>query len=209
MFLDGLANYRKTQGLPATSINWGLWEKAGMIETLQFDLSLHGAIPIKQENGLLALERILADPVTQISVISCDWNKLAEKISNRKRKLFSNIIDKMVAIKNKENQEIEFVDKAKRASHDERKKMILEFLSKTVSELIGIPNLTDYDLEEPLNLLGIDSLVASVIRRRIKDNLDVEIPIVKLFEDINIKGLADIIGESLISDEETVITGEI
>ncbi|QIB42099.1 SDR family NAD(P)-dependent oxidoreductase [Streptomyces aureoverticillatus] len=57
VFLDGLASWRRTQGLPGVSLAWGLWEQAGgMTGHLgQGDLrrvSRSGLVPLSSEEGL-------------------------------------------------------------------------------------------------------------------------------------------------------------
>jgi NADPH:quinone reductase-like Zn-dependent oxidoreductase len=55
-FLDGLAGYRQSRGLPGTSLAWGLWTAAGMSETLQpVDLARlagEGVLGFSVEQGL-------------------------------------------------------------------------------------------------------------------------------------------------------------
>ncbi|MCP3822929.1 type I polyketide synthase, partial [Streptomyces sp. A3M-1-3] len=64
-FLDGLAQHRKTQGLPATSIAWGLWSVPGGInrdvgETGLNRLARDGFRPIAWVEGLSLFDRALA-----------------------------------------------------------------------------------------------------------------------------------------------------
>ncbi|MEV7020512.1 MDR/SDR family oxidoreductase, partial [Streptomyces sp. NPDC093991] len=63
-FLDALAHRRRAQGLPATSLAWGLWEQASaMTGTLdQADLqrlSRMGLAPLPSDEGLRLLDRAL------------------------------------------------------------------------------------------------------------------------------------------------------
>ncbi|MBF0398292.1 MAG: SDR family NAD(P)-dependent oxidoreductase, partial [Desulfobacterales bacterium] len=210
IFLDGLSHYRRNQGLPATSINWGLWAQTAMAIPATNDLVSKGIKAIKQEEGMLALESILSDSFTQIGVMRCDWNQIAKKRSNRKRKFFINVVDKEKEIQQEKNSEAGLFEKAKNANPDERKNIILQFLLQTIQDLIGISDLSDFNMEESLTQMGVDSLIAIELRRRIKDSLYVEIPVVTIMEGITIKRLIEMVSESFLSENETIlISGEI
>ena len=64
-FLDGLAHYRKTLGLPAISINWGPWAEAGMAVRSGF----RGRDLIAPADGLRILEDLIASSETQVTVM--------------------------------------------------------------------------------------------------------------------------------------------
>ncbi|WP_344570906.1 SDR family NAD(P)-dependent oxidoreductase, partial [Streptomyces axinellae] len=60
-FLDALAHHRHTQGLPATSLAWGLWEQAsGLTEGLgaadRARIARGGLLPLSDEAGLTLLD---------------------------------------------------------------------------------------------------------------------------------------------------------
>ncbi|MFJ8060994.1 type I polyketide synthase [Streptomyces sp. NPDC096142] len=63
-FLDGLAAHRHAQGLPATSLAWGLWETtggmtAGLSATDRRRLARGGVRPLTDEHGLALLDAAL------------------------------------------------------------------------------------------------------------------------------------------------------
>ena len=74
-FLDALAHYRRAQGLPGMSINWGPWAEVGMAATdrIGVRLAAQGIEALTPARGLAALGQLLQHPVAQIGVLPIDW----------------------------------------------------------------------------------------------------------------------------------------
>jgi acyl carrier protein len=54
------------------------------------------------------------------------------------------------------------------------------------------------DVEQPLNNVGIDSLMAIELKNRIESDLGVTVPMVKFLEGPSVRGLADYLAEQLV-----------
>ncbi len=76
-YLDALAHYRQSHGLPGLSINWGPWADAGMAASLgkreQMRWGDYGMQTIATEKGLDILERLIAQNSTQVAVCPINW----------------------------------------------------------------------------------------------------------------------------------------
>jgi phthiocerol/phenolphthiocerol synthesis type-I polyketide synthase C len=74
-FLDGLAHYRRAQGLPATSINWGAWLEVGAAVGKESAArgTAAGMAAITPEWGIAALDQLLASAPVQAVVTAVDW----------------------------------------------------------------------------------------------------------------------------------------
>jgi phthiocerol/phenolphthiocerol synthesis type-I polyketide synthase C len=74
-FLDGLAHYRRTQGLPALSINWGAWLEVGAAVGKESAArgAAAGMAAITPERGIIALDQLLATGPVQAVVTAVDW----------------------------------------------------------------------------------------------------------------------------------------
>ncbi|MEK8170177.1 KR domain-containing protein [Streptomyces sp. M19] len=64
-FLDALAQYRRSQGLPGLSLAWGLWEQAGAMtgglgETDVRRMRRSGVLPLTPEHGLALFDAATA-----------------------------------------------------------------------------------------------------------------------------------------------------
>jgi NAD(P)-dependent dehydrogenase (short-subunit alcohol dehydrogenase family) len=75
-FLDGLAWYRRSQGLPAASINWGYLGEVGYAAArshLAARFANIGVPSISPSTAVDALGQILESTSTQVSVLNIDW----------------------------------------------------------------------------------------------------------------------------------------
>ncbi|MGF1495533.1 MAG: alpha/beta fold hydrolase [Elainellaceae cyanobacterium] len=80
--LDAIAHHRRTQGLPATTINWGPWSTTGMAD--QGDrlrrLALRGLEAITPQQGAQVLMALLSLPESdrpvQLGVFSARWERV-------------------------------------------------------------------------------------------------------------------------------------
>ena len=74
-FLDGLASYRRSKGLPGLSVAWGPWGGGGMAnEESQRWLGQMGVGVLDPHEGLEILGRLLGGQKTLATVATVDWN---------------------------------------------------------------------------------------------------------------------------------------
>ncbi|XBQ32482.1 type I polyketide synthase [Streptomyces rapamycinicus] len=93
-YLDALAELRRAQGLPATSIAWGPWAEGGMAadEALERRMRRDGVPPMAPESALTALGQALDLDDTAVTVADLDWNRfLAEFTAVRPSALFGEV----------------------------------------------------------------------------------------------------------------------
>ncbi len=78
-FLDALMQQRQQIGLPGLSVNWGAWAEIGMVTRMtparQQRLTQSGMGLLTPDQGLQALEVLLAQPLAQVTALSVDWAK--------------------------------------------------------------------------------------------------------------------------------------
>ena len=82
-FLDGLAEHRRTRGLPATSVAWGLWEQASgmtghLSEEQRTRISRGGMMPLTSAEGLALLDAALAREESLLVAAKLDATALAD-----------------------------------------------------------------------------------------------------------------------------------
>ncbi|WP_020542790.1 SDR family NAD(P)-dependent oxidoreductase [Nonomuraea coxensis] len=73
-FLDGFAHWRRAQGLPATSVDWGPWSETGLAATPDRAgrLAERGMGGIDTASGLRVLDDVLAERPAQVAAIPLD-----------------------------------------------------------------------------------------------------------------------------------------
>ncbi|MCA9875544.1 MAG: acyltransferase domain-containing protein, partial [Anaerolineales bacterium] len=96
-FLDALAHYRHTQGLPALSINWGAWTGLGFANTeggqrTVQELARQGIYGISPEQGVGAMLYALAAGQPQTAVFPIDWQQYRQTSTGSSPRLFADIM---------------------------------------------------------------------------------------------------------------------
>lgn len=196
-FLDALAHYRKSIGLAALTINWGAWDEIGMAATLldhSKNVASQGERFISPTLGLQVLDHLLNQTQAQVGVVAMDWKQFTSTIAPL---FFSNFIKHSVTKKQTNHsllEKLSDLDVVEYHSH------LLGYLKKQLAPILLLTP-DDIEIDAPLNTMGLDSLMAIDIRAKIKKNLDIDLPIVKLLEGITIIELA-----TLLETERVQIT---
>ncbi|MEM7304988.1 MAG: SDR family NAD(P)-dependent oxidoreductase, partial [Pseudomonadota bacterium] len=75
-YLDSLARYRRQQGLPGLSINWGLWSEVGTVHDAQSQQKMldQGIDSLSPEEGINVLSSLLHGSIdAQLGVVKVRW----------------------------------------------------------------------------------------------------------------------------------------
>ncbi len=182
-FLDALAHFRRSQNLPATSINWGPWGEVGMAarQSRPRAAASRAITPIPVTQGLMALERILETDPTEIVVVSAAWAELARSFGGRESmSLISDLLDEEATSLKEETKDAaskELISRNVLMTLDpaERHALMLAHLQKSLAQVMGLEGAT-LDPEESLNNLGIDSLMALEVQHSLETSLRLKLP---------------------------------
>ncbi len=92
-FLDALGDYRRSQGLPATILNWGPWSEGGMVEGAnRAQLARIGLHTMTPATGAAVLELALATGRAHQVAAAVDWAVFKDLFAARGRQhLFAEI----------------------------------------------------------------------------------------------------------------------
>ncbi len=219
-FMDGLAHYRASQGLPALSINWGAWGEGGMAadmtagESQQRRMGGQGIQPIEPEEGWGIFHELLTQELasSQVGVLNINWAQFRQQFATLgDPPLFAELgVGATLAIaqpgardggsgaKSLTRQEL------LKAAPDEREALLITYLQEQVSRALGL-RVERLDSEQPLNMIGIDSLTALELRNQIKSDLDLDVPVVKFLEGLSVLMLATYINQELTTHISSAI----
>lgn len=192
-FLDGLAHYRKQQGLPATSINWGPWDSIGIAASdaaIANHMGRLGFTAIKPEIGVSALEKILAANITQINVIDWDWQKYLAQLTTP-RNFFAELSKTASSATMDGGTAPEILQELQQASPEKRRQMLSTLVHDTVRRTLGMHESVYLDAAKPLADQGLDSLMAVQMRNALGNNLRQALPVSLAF---NYPTVNDIMG---------------
>ncbi len=208
-FMDALAQYRSARGLPGLSINWGPWggeqETSAVEDRDRRRMAASGIAPISGEAGFAVLDRLLrrnaaadGQGLAQVGVLPIDWpeffktNPMALKmplLADRAPKT-APAIDRQDAALTK----TEFLE----AGPEERQGLLTAYLAGRVAAQLMI-ELPQLDLEQPLPMLGFDSLMAVQVKNRIEADLEIALNMALFLEGLTVHQLAGHLMEAIVS----------
>lgn len=174
-FLDGLASYRRDQGLPANSIAWGLWEEVSTLTRHLGERDLArmkqvGLSPLPTEQALALLDTaLLADhPVavaarlnTTALTSEADLPPLWHELVTRPSRRVIDAADSSAAVTG-------MVERLHALAPDQRQRALTELISTSAATVLGHSSAIEIDGHKAFQELGFDSLTAVELRNRLK-----------------------------------------
>ncbi|WP_235845854.1 type I polyketide synthase [Dictyobacter aurantiacus] len=191
-FMDALAHYRCSRGLPATSINWGAWADTGMVTTsagIERRLAKDGMQAIDQAQGLTVLDQLLQQGPVQIGVLPIDWETLAKHVAGGERPPFLKKLLDEVQLRvadsrtsSLQGQRDDLLRKLEAVPESEKLDVLQQYVYWQVRQVLGLD--PGFKLEPAQNLfeIGMDSLMAVELRNRFHSMLEKAIPANLVFD---------------------------
>ena len=198
--MDALAHHRRALGLPGLSINWGPWADSGMAARMdskdQQRWAAQGVSFIAQEHGLQMMEKLMHQDIAQVGVLPVNWEKFLRVFpADRLPPVFTEIARQ----RDKEQPEAKrgvLLKKLEGVSGEERHALITAFIRSEVARALGFGS-DELDVQQPLNTMGLDSLMAVELRNRLMTELEVDIPMAKFIEGPSIVQMTELLLEQL------------
>ncbi|OTA96033.1 hypothetical protein M434DRAFT_377008 [Hypoxylon sp. CO27-5] len=171
-FLDALAQMRRAQGLPATSIAWGLWDGDGMGASLtgtgRLRYSQSGLDPLTSEHGLKLLEQGIRGSQALAVAAALNLERLQAYHEDRGGtppllRLLLKQGGKRVQI----NGDGNLRDQLSQASHKQQSVAVLDIVKEAAAHTLGFGSPDDVDIHSSLQAIGIDSLTAVLLRNQL------------------------------------------
>lgn len=189
-FLDGLARHRRSQGLPALSINWGLWDSLGMAANLsaeiQHYLAQYGFVGMVQDQGLAALGQLIQSEMTnlatlpaQVTVAPMNWTQVGRAYQGRAvQPLLANRVQPLVQPATLPAQSCSDIKAALLRIDDpaQHTQLIEHYFCTQVARALGVPA-ARLDGQRSLQALGLDSLMALELKKRVEADLGLALPV--------------------------------
>lgn len=195
-FLDSLAHHRLLQGLPALSLNWGPWSQIGLAARYERTerLARRGIDSIAPEQGLATLEQLFQASTAQVVVMPVNWPQLRRSFpSVDASPLFACLPreDRDAFSASADVQAKALVTRATllAASSEERALLVQSYLYAQIARVLGLST-ANFDEQQPLNTLGLDSLMAVELKNRIAVDLGVKVSVVQFLEGLSIEQVA-------------------
>ncbi|MDX3804569.1 beta-ketoacyl synthase N-terminal-like domain-containing protein, partial [Streptomyces sp. AK04-3B] len=176
-FLDALAHHRHTQGLPATSLAWGLWDQAGgmgsALSAAERDrLAETGTSPFTAEQGLAALDAALGHARPMLAVLPMNTAALRARAG---RGTLAPILSGLVRTPVRRRAAAgaaagpgaaTLADRLAALTDTEQEQLLLDLVSDEVAAVLGRSG-GDLEPHRTFKTLGFDSLSAVELRNRL------------------------------------------
>ena len=201
-FLDSLAAYRGSLGLPALSVDWGVWSETGMATHSDSSevhaLSARGMGGIKTADGLDCLARLLLGNIFQACVMPVDWRKWAEAYPAYMAAPFLSRLAgaSSVPIRGDVGNLTFLAEEAQNASATDGSGKVIAYLASSLERILGFTS-TTVDIATPITDYGVDSLMALELKSRIGSDLGVSVPMLRLLQGPSLEDLATDIVQGL------------
>ncbi len=183
-WLDGLVEWRRASGLPATTINWGQWSDIGVARSLTFS----ALDPISPAEGIEALQAILASQPTTIGVARLRLDRAAAAFPEIAQLGFFAKLAEELDIDDADD-DWAGPDALRELEPAEVNRVIIGRLSTRILAIMGYPKGSTLDSDQPLTELGMDSLMAVRIRNTVRGDFGVEPPVALLLQGASLTAL--------------------
>ncbi|HEX4420879.1 MAG TPA: SDR family NAD(P)-dependent oxidoreductase, partial [Kofleriaceae bacterium] len=177
-FLDGLAHLRRARGLPALSVDWGVWSE-GMSEqdpSFQARLGKLGVLAMAPGLALAALDRLLDAGGAQRTVARIDWARFAPIYAARgRRNLLAALVRDDAPPSDAAGADHASTRRWKGQSAAELRPWLTDLVRAAVAGVLGFAHPGEVDPARGFAEQGIDSLMAVQIRDRLSRELGVRL----------------------------------
>ncbi|MFI2207875.1 type I polyketide synthase, partial [Streptomyces sp. NPDC020192] len=199
--LDSLAEYRRARGRTATSIAWGTWAEAGMAaaNTEEHDYLVRlGVLPMQPEPAIAAMQRVLEDDATTVTVSDMDWAKFVPAFSlARPSRLFTLLqgAGPAVAEPEADGDATAFAERLAALPAAERREHLTALVQDHAAAVLGHGSGDELDPETAFRDAGFDSLTAVELRNRLQALTGLTLPATLVFDYPNPLKLAALLDE--------------
>ncbi|MFJ2582720.1 SDR family NAD(P)-dependent oxidoreductase, partial [Kitasatospora aureofaciens] len=205
-FLDALALYRRSLGLPAVSQAWGPWARdGGMIGTLT-DVDLHriaraGMPELTPAEGAALFDAALAAGEPAILPVRLDLAALRaqDEIPALLRGLVRGRVRRAVVADSAASAGL--VQRLSALGTDERREVLLDLVRGQVALVLGHAGGSVVDPSRAFQDLGFDSLTAVELRNRLRSVTGLQLPATVVFDYPTANALAGFVLEGLFGAE--------
>jgi NAD(P)-dependent dehydrogenase (short-subunit alcohol dehydrogenase family)/SAM-dependent methyltransferase/acyl carrier protein len=210
-FMDALAFHRRAMGLPALSINWGIWSEIGAAarQNVGDRFLEHGMRTFSPQEGLTVFERVLRRGLTQVGVMPINWPRFIRQFttSDGEQPFFAEL-----AIEARQrgqstppaDPELDTLKRLEQAPPNQRHKLLLEYIRSQALKVLGLEASEVVDARQPLADLGLDSLMAVELRNLLGRGLRLRrnMPATLLYDFPTISELANYIAKDVLQWED-------
>jgi acyl transferase domain-containing protein len=211
-FMDALAAQRQAQGLPGLAISWGAWSEIGAAADRRIDerVAAQGLGVIAPQRGLQWLQQLMAGTAAHVGVCPVRWDAFLARPGAR-TPFVSGFVTQAAtearasgAAAPQATAGTALLEQLQQASASRRHELLLGFVGDHVARVVGASGRETIDVRQPLNEMGLDSLMAVELRNRLGSGLGLarSLPATLVFDHPTLEALATYLGRDVLPPGE-------
>ena len=205
-FVDGLAHYRKAEGLPALSINWGPWAEVGAAARHDHSdrITKGGRLVITPEDGLEIFGRLLGGAKTQVGVLPIAFcsevvQAFAEDDCPR---FFAQLVREISHAEGSEtpqHRDSQLLYQLKNTPPTMQRHLLKKHVQGDTARILGLKDPAAIIAHQPLSELGLDSLMAMELANRLSKATGHALSATLVFKHPTIEAIVDYLSTEVMS----------
>ena len=211
-YLDALAERRRDEGLPATSVAWGPWAGGGMVADGDAEdrLRRQGLLALGPERALGELQRALDRDETTLVVADLDWPRFASLFTSaRPRPLIGGIAEATPSEQPPGQPAGDRPYPRERLAgltEADRERALGALVREAIAGVLGHRTPDDVPTDRAIGDLGFDSLTAMELRTRLAAETGLRLPATLAFDHPTATALARHLAEELFGAPDPAVT---
>jgi acyl transferase domain-containing protein/acyl carrier protein len=199
-FLDGLAWWLRARGVPATSVDFGLWPTGMGGQEAREALEVLGVRTMAPSEALAGMSELVATSAPNGIIARIDWPRFLQFHQlQRKRALVAEMERELpeTAVVPVSSTTTPLIEELTAVPVQQRKTLVLEYLRNSVADVtrIDAPDIRD---DTGFFDLGMDSLMAFELHRRLERAFGRQLPVTMSLDHPTLAGAAEyLLGEVL------------
>ena len=170
-FMDALAHLRRSENLPALSINWGPWSDGGMARTVSAETqrrwSEYGMHFMSTADALDAMELALSRHECHVTIADIEWDRFARSYS-RVPAAFGGLVRVSPSAVSPRDSQPDLVAALAGSAPVRRLGLLIDHVHQQALAVLGLPDSYPLDVHQGLRDVGLDSLMAVELRNRLQ-----------------------------------------
>ncbi|MCK9921222.1 SDR family NAD(P)-dependent oxidoreductase [Frankia sp. AgPm24] len=209
-FLDGLATHRRSLGLPATSMAWGLWASedgmaGGLDEVARARLGRTGLAPLSPAQAMTLFDAARSTP-HDAAVVTARWNIAAlrrQADAGQLRPVLTELVRRPPrrAVTAKPARELPLAERLAGLPPDERATHLLELVRTQCALVLGHGRADAIRADAPFRDTGFDSLTALELRNQLNVRTGLTLPTTLVFDHPTPADVAALLSAELLDSD--------
>jgi NADPH:quinone reductase-like Zn-dependent oxidoreductase/SAM-dependent methyltransferase len=218
-FLDTMARHLRASGVPAVSINWGVWDEIGAAAERHVGdrLATQGVDSITPALGLLALEAAVGHGAVQIAATPMRWSTFLESFAAGS---VPPLVERMADEVRRQRPVAPpstaapatagILSRLEEAIPSKRHSLLVGYVREQVARVLGLREPEAIEQKQPFSDMGLDSLMAIELRNLLGSGLGLKrgLPATLVFDYPNAQALAAFLETQLPFTATPAVNGE-